>query len=55
MVSSDAYASFSFPQFAVTVLHEHSGAFTEIEKFIPIAIVIPVASVSMWTQHTKQD
>ncbi|XP_072542830.1 zinc finger protein 862-like [Salminus brasiliensis] len=46
MVSSESHASFSFQQFAETVLHEHSGVFTEMEKLIKIALVIPVASVS---------
>lgn len=42
MVSSDLCASLSFLQVAQTVLHEHSGVFTEREKLIHIAVVIPV-------------
>ncbi len=46
MVSSDAHVSRSFQQFAQTVLHEHSGVFTKMEKLIKTAMVIPFASVS---------
>ncbi len=46
MVSCDSYTSLSFQQFAETVLSEHSHVFTEMEKLIQTAMVIPVASVS---------
>lgn len=46
MVSSDLYASFSFQQFADAVLSNQAGVFTEMEKLITIALVIPTASVS---------
>ena len=46
MLSSDLYASFSLQQFAEAVLNEHSAVFTEVEKLIKIALVVPIASVS---------
>ncbi|KAF7219382.1 zinc finger protein 862-like [Nothobranchius furzeri] len=46
MVSSDSYASLTFQQFAEAVLSDHRGVFTEMEKLIKIALVIPIASVS---------
>ncbi|MEQ2271761.1 hypothetical protein XENORESO_009598 [Xenotaenia resolanae] len=46
MVYGDHYASFSFQEFAEAVLSKHSGVFTEMEKLIKIALVIPIASVS---------
>lgn len=45
LVSSDLYASFSYHQFAETALHEHHGVFTEMEKLIKIAMIIPFESV----------
>lgn len=45
-VSSSSYASFSFQQFAESVLGDHGDVFAEMEKFFEIAVVNLIAVLS---------